>query len=629
MTPAELVTRGLGSVTLRTRASLRSRKRGGPTFDARFTVESPLLNSLLDSHRYQDGVHTLADTLGRGRDEVQGLAESYLRQMATIHSVAVTPWWERFGSWLMRGFEPVVDESGLSRLQELDGEHTLVFLISHRSYLDEWVVPWAVHQAGIDRMSTFAGANLDFFPLGAVARRVGMMHVKRSSGGDPIYKYVLRSQLGHLVDHEANMMWSIEGGRTRTGKLRPPRLGLLRYLVDAVEAEDGPEVYVVPTSMLYDQIPVNEVRLMTLEALGRAKRPENMRWFLDYISHLSSRLGRVYINVGEPLPLRERLAELRARDPEGRSIVERLAVDVCHRINQATPVTATAAVCIALLGSGRALDAEEILETIRPIVDYLDARGWPTAGGADLRDLATIEAALEALVTTNVLSVHRGSTQVWSIAPRQHLTAANYRNSAIHVLLAPAVAEVSLMGAMVAEGDPMDALADTDRLRDLLKFEFFFPERRQFAAELAREIGVDQTDPDFSTVMSRRVAAVYFDRLQIHVSSLVLRPYLDAYAVVAHTLADDDSLDGIEEERFLERCLGVGREWVLRGWLANGESNSLEMFRNAFRLAEHRDLIDQEAPDVRARRAAFRDEIDDYRHRMDQIALRRRLALTP
>ena len=58
-------------------------------------------------------------------------------------------------------------------------------------------------------------------------------------------------------------MWSIEGGRTRTGKLRPPRLGLLRYVVDALDTQPSAAVYLVPASMLYDQIPPNEVRTMT------------------------------------------------------------------------------------------------------------------------------------------------------------------------------------------------------------------------------------------------------------------------------------------------------------------------------------------------------------------------------
>ncbi|HYO85270.1 MAG TPA: 1-acyl-sn-glycerol-3-phosphate acyltransferase [Dermatophilaceae bacterium] len=595
-----------------------------PVFDPKFEVEAPRLGALLQAAHFQDGLRVIADTLGRRYEDLQSLAEVYLREMWAVHSVSVTTWWDRFGTWLLRGYELVVDVDGLRGLRTLDHDHSLVFLMSHRSYLDEWAFPGAVHQAGINRLSSFMGANLDYFPMGAIARRVGMMHVRRAIRGDQVYKHALRSYISQLIADRVNLMWSIEGGRTRTGKLRPPRLGLLRFLVDSVDTLASPEVYIVPASILYDQIPTNEVRLMALEALGGSKRPENARWFLDYISKLNTRMGRVYLNVGEPLPLRERLAELRAEDPSGRTVVERLGVDVSHRINQATPVTATAAVCIALLGAGRALNLSEVLATIRPLADYLDRRGWPTAGGVNLRDRASIRSALKSLVDTTVLDAHDADEAVWSIAPTQHLTAANYRNSAIHVLLEPAITEVGLMGVMMSGNPTHDAYAEASRLRDLLKFEFFFARGREFAARLCSEIGVDVDDPEFSSMMTPQQAEEYFDRLQIHVAVLVLRPFLDAYAVVAHELAGLPPHRDIEEAKFLQHCLAVGKQWVLRKLVASDESNSLEMFRNTYQLAAHRGLLDPDSPDVAARRLAFRDEIDAYRLRMDEITERMR-----
>ncbi|MEI2777986.1 MAG: 1-acyl-sn-glycerol-3-phosphate acyltransferase [Tetrasphaera sp.] len=589
---------------------------------SRFEVENAVVDSLKGSARFLAGLHALADRERRAVEDVVVLADEHLHELAAIHSASVTAWWEKLGSWLMRGYDLVVDVDGLQGLRTLDRDHTLVFLISHRSYLDEWVIPGAVHDAGISRMSVFAGANLDYFPMGAIARRAGMMHVRRVTAGDPVYKYVLRNYLGHLVGQGVNLMWSVEGGRTRTGKLRPPRLGLLRYVVDAVDTKDLPEVYLVPISVLYDQIPANEVRLMNFEARGGSKRPEDIRWFLDYISHLSSRLGRVYLNVGEPLPLRERLAELREEDPSGHAVVERVALDVCHRINNVTPVAATAAVCIALLGSGRALDLGEIMDTVRPLADYLDRRHWSTAGGVNLGDRATIRAALKALVDTKVVNAHESDVTVWSIAPSQHLTAANYRNSAIHVFLDAAIAEVAFMGVIRAENEPHDAYAEALRLRDLLKFEFFFARQREFALALLREIGVDPNDSEFTSMMSRDQATMYFDRIQVHLAPLLLRPFLDAYAIVAHELTKVPPSRDIEREAFLEHCLAIGEQWALRRLVASDESNSLEMFRNAYQLAEHRGLVDPDTPDLSARRTAFLDEIEEYRARLTAITER-------
>ena len=130
-----------------------------------------------------------------------------------------------------------------------------------------------------------------FFPLGTVVRRTGYMRLRRTTVDSPAYRLALRSLEGQLVASRANLVWSIEGGRTRTGKLRPPRYGLVRYLVDAVESVEGPEAMIVPMSIVYDQLPPREVAVTTSEALGQRKRPENMRWLLGLRVAIASTVG--------------------------------------------------------------------------------------------------------------------------------------------------------------------------------------------------------------------------------------------------------------------------------------------------------------------------------------------------
>src|SRR6185369_1079150 len=159
--------------------------------------------------------------------------------------------------------------------------------------------------------------------------------------------------IGQLIRNRQNLSWSIEGGRTRTGKLRPPTYGIVRYVVDAIDEAPDTEALIVPVSIVYEQL--HEVRSMTAEARGARKRPEDVRWLINFARQQANRLGRAYLAFGEPLPLRERMAELRGADRQGRHVVERIALDTSHRINQATPVTVTAVVCLAMLAADRAL----------------------------------------------------------------------------------------------------------------------------------------------------------------------------------------------------------------------------------------------------------------------------------
>ena len=410
---------------------------------------------------FHERVCELARQLGRDEAAVFEEAIRDLREISATHEKFVTESWNWFGRWVLRGYDIIVDDEALARLRALDRKHSLIFLISHRSYLDFWAVPVVLAAAGISPFFGFSGANMMFFPLGTVVRHTGYMRLRRTTLDSPVYRLALRSLEGQLVASRANLVWSIEGGRTRTGKLRPPRYGLVRYLVDAVEAVDGPEALIVPMSIVYDQLPQREVAVTTSEALGQRKPPENMRWLLGFAWGSRQRLGRAFLDVGEPLALRQRLAEARAEDQAGKYAVERVALEVSHRINRAAPVTPTAAVCVALLAADRALTLDGVLDTVRPLADYFRRRGWRVAGAADLTDRSTVRRTLQELVASGVLTTYAdGAEAVWGIGPRQHLVAAFYRNSAIHALILRAITELALLA--VARRPDSSAVAAWD-----------------------------------------------------------------------------------------------------------------------------------------------------------------------
>jgi glycerol-3-phosphate O-acyltransferase len=384
-------------------------------------------------------------------------------------------------------------------------------------------------------------------------------------------------------------------------------------------------------SIVYEQL--HEVRAMTAEARGARKRPEDVRWLINFARQQTERLGRAYLDFGEPMPLRERIAELRGKDAEGRHVVERIALDTSHRINKTTPVTATAVVCLAMLAADRALTLDGVLATVAPMAGYLSSRRWPVAGAANLTDRATIRRTLQELVASGVLTSYDGGTDtVWLIGPGQHLVAAFYRNTAIHVLVDRAIGELSLVAATEGGQDGLaTATAEALRLRDLLKFDFFFARRRDFAEEMALELSIiEPSAADFAGEPSESApvelheftpadARRWLEQGRPLVAPLVLRPYLDAYHLVADRLAAADDED-IDETRFLDECLRVGRQWSLQGRLASEESVSLELFKPALRLARHRGLLDPAAPDPRKRRADFRDELRDTVRRVAIIA---------
>jgi glycerol-3-phosphate O-acyltransferase len=585
--------------------------------------DRPEITALLNSDEFLSATAQLATQLERDVADVQAEAAVYVREMAASHVPPVVRAWHAMSAWMVRGFQVVIDDDDLAKLRVLDRDNALIFLISHRSYLDQFSFPPRLTQGGIAPTFGLAGANLNFFPLGTLARRNGFIPVRRSTGDIPVYRVALRAVVGQMVSSGRNLVWSIEGGRTRTGKLRPPRYGLLKYVTDAVESVQSEKTLAVPVSILFDQLPLHEVKLMVEESRGLPKRPENARWLFSYARGLRHRLGRIYINFGSPVPLYERIVALRADGLTDRQVVERVALDICHRLNQTTPVSATAAVCVAMLGADRALTLDEVCATVAPLARYLAARGWPVAGGADLTDRATVSQTLHDLVGSGVLTCYsEGPTTVWGIGDDQHLIVSVYRNSAIHVLVMRAIAEMALLAIVQTPGATKrtgweKALA----LRELLKFDFFFAGRDEFADELWGEFAImTGRSHDPSAPVDIEEAARSLDESDLLVAHLVLRPFVDAYRVVADELVNLGPGSRVDEQELLTRCLRLGKQWSLQHRITE-ESVSGEMFSTALKMARHRGLLDPEgtAKDIADRRTALVTELDDLQKSIGDV----------
>ena len=584
------------------------------------------VDEILGSEPCRAGLEELCAELGEEPGRVARLTAQSLHEMTARHDWLATHAYRMIGGLLSRRFRIDVDHDALRRLKATDREHAIAWLPSHRSYLDMFYLEQVIQQAGMQPSFVLGGDNLDFWPLGPILRRAGILYIRRATRDDPVYRFALRTYLAHLVSERRNLTWSLQGGRTRTGKLGPPRYGALKYVVDAVRHRDDASVMMVPVSVVYDQLP--EVEAMTDEALGGTKQPEGLRWLLRFARSQESQSTVVHIDFGDPIDMRARLDELdRDRRTDGKQ-VERVALEVCHRINRATPAVPTAIVTLALLGAERALSLEETREILTPLLDYLQMHPTvPHALSVQPQDQGWVLAALNKLTASGVLERFDGGHHpVWHIAPDQHLVAAFYRNTLIHLVVNRAIAELAMFMAREHDSCALRAAVwnHAVSLRQLLKFEFFFAPRRDFEDELEDEINL--IDPDWTkrkapepVVTSARLE-LWFERAHPHLAHLVLRPFFDAYNVVAGELARWPSDTRVDEERLLEHSLGYGQQRVLQGQLHSAESVTLELFRNALKLADHRGLLAGRGSEAKAERVAFASQLQTVVADLDALA---------
>ena len=564
----------------------------------RYKVPRFVAEDLLSLVSFRMGLVRLGESTGQTPEQAVRLAARYLKEIAATHSTFVIDLTAALIRVLYtQGYAARIhyDRAELRRLAELSQHHSLVFLPSHKSNLDHLVLMYVLYENGLPPNHTAGGINMNFFPVGPLLRRAGVFFIRRTFKDNEPYKFVLKRYIDYLLAKRFPLEWFIEGGRSRSGKLRAPKFGMLAYVADSVKRGSCEDAVLIPVSIAYDQI--QDIGSYTAEAKGGSKERESFAWMLKAIRSLRRRYGRIHLRFGETLSLAEeaRLQTLNGNGVQEEGLeVQKLAFEVALRINRATPITPISLVTLVLLGArDRALTVAETMDALAHFQDYVEDRGLPVTEHLALDTPERVEFALEALRSNGVVSRFSGGPEtVYSIEPDQHLAAAYYRNTNIHFFVGGAIAELALLAVAETEGDRAAAFwQEVLELRDLLKFEFFFPEKEEFLAEIGGELAYHREDweqvlaGDHDGVLDLVRA---FDPYRAH---WVLRPFLEAYRVVADALEALDHRTDVDEKQFLVECMALGRQYRLQHRIQSAESVSTVLFETALRLAGNRGLL--------------------------------------
>src|SRR5262249_40664864 len=154
------------------------------------------------------------------------------------------------------------------------------------------------------------------------------------------------------------------------------------------------------------------------------------------------------------------------------------------------------------------------------------------------------------------------------------------RNTIIHFFINGAIAELALLKAADQAADARETAFwdEALRLRDLLKFEFFFKDKSEFRAEIEGELALQQADWRAALAGGREATVAMLKGFRPLCAHGVLRSFFEAYAVVADTLAAHDP--GIVDERkLLAQCGAVGRQYMLQHKIQTAESVSKHLFQ--------------------------------------------------
>lgn len=581
---------------------------------------------MLDSARFRQGLEQIPGaTVEKAGEMLDELSTGWSR-----FSVDLIPTLGR--AIFSRGFDPRIDydRAEIESMRHALEQHPAVLLFSHRSYLDGVIVPVAMQENRLPPVYTFAGINLSFGLMGPLFRHSGVIFLRRKLD-DPLYKYVLRQYVGYIVEKRFNLNWSIEGTRSRTGKMLPPKLGLLAYVANAYLDGRSEDILLQPVSISFDQL--HETAEYAAYARGGEKTPEGLSWLYNFIKAQGERnYGKIYVRFPEAVSMREHLGEpggeMAHDEAAKRLAMQKMAFEVAWRILRVTPVNATNLVSALLLGArGVALTLDQLHHTLQDSLDYLERKNTPMTNSAlRLRTAEGVRSAVDALSGGHpVTLVDGGREPVWRIAPEDELEAAFYRNSLIHAFQETSIVELALAHAAHVTGDPLQAFWDqVMRLRDLLKFDFYFADSAAFRDNVAEEMSWYDRTPEGQEAggWEAKVSAGGDDIYQMLrckrplLVGAMLRPFFEAYGIVADVLRDAPAEIG--ERDLTKRALGVGRQYVAQGRVGSNESVSALLFATARQVAADQNLL-VNGPDLKERRNAFRDELRGIVADMDTV----------
>lgn len=492
--------------------------------------------ALLATAEVRTAIDAEAERAKITHQEARERARRHVLAIASDYSYSLMRAGEIFLTWVWTRLFDGVEVRNLDALQRVAPGQSIVYLPCHRSHIDYLLMTYVIYRAGLTPPHVAAGDNLDLPVLGRILRGGGGFFLRRTFKGDPLYATVFAEYLHRMLAQGFPIEYFIEGGRSRSGRMLPPKAGLLAMTVQSfLRWHERPLVF-VPIYLGYEKLP--EGASFVGELSGKPKQRESWLGILSAVRVLRRHFGKVYVNFGEPLPLADWLD---ARHPgwregagEGdwqRAEVGAIADELTRRINDAVLVNPVNLVALALLATPRATAAADALaRQIGHLRALIDPAHLATADDA----AACIAAALRLAVVRRV--DHPLGALIEADAHEAALLA-YFRNNVLHLYALP-----TLVACLIVQHGPLERARLRGTVADLFGLMRTSLYLRVDEAELTQALDavlerltacglIERTGDTLRDPGANTVA-----RADLHWLAEILRPQMERYFLVLMVL---------------------------------------------------------------------------------------------
>ena len=532
-------------------------------------------------------IHRLARERNQPESQLWRKAERYFDEMAAnfkgSYFGVIEFLFSRIWPRVFQGFE----YSGLEKVAECVKQHPVVLVPCHRSHFDYLILSYLFHANYLSPPHIAAGINLSFWPLGPLFRGAGAYFIRRSFEGNELYKAVFRNYLAFLIREGYTQEFFIEGGRSRTGKILTPKLGMLSAIVNAYIAGVRRDLYLVPVSIHYGR--VVEEESYSRELVGAEKEKESLLALLKARTLLRQKYGTVYVTFADPVSMRAVLGDAKERlrvgagqpviEEEKRRLTQKLGFRILRDVNEATVVGATSVSASVLLSAPHpALRYQQFLAGAQTLLHFLRQHGVRLTASLE-RNAADFRESLAFLENGGLIHRLPGEEGIIHVPPEKRMSLDFYKNNSIHFFLLPA-----LLARALLTGLRGGALKDeVSWWLNLYRWEFPLPEREAVAAQLGRLLEYFRAE---GAVAAGDGDAVNAEHPLICSMSGMLDNFCEAYWMTAQTLARVVD-GGMSQKAVLDAIRKRYAAGLLLGEVRKSEGNSTMTLGNALsRYAE-------------------------------------------
>ncbi len=605
----------------------------GPELKSREAVigmvmHDPKLNRFLDDYAQK----SKKDRTGLARD-----ARRYLHEIASDYRETFVELWDKVLTWLWNTvYDGVsIDSEGLANVRNLSKKMPFVIISCHRSHIDYLLLSYVFYKHNIQMPFIAAGNNLSFFPMGYIFRRSGAFFLRRSFRGNEVYGEVFSKYMATLLKEGLPLEFFIEGGRSRTGKMVMPKYGLLSMIIQAYQDKYCENLAAVPVYIGYDR--VIEEKTYLKELSGAPKVQENTVEIIKTTKILRKRYGRVYVNIGTPIVLKDYLAaQEKSMDEmtveERQSLYRKIGYEVVLEINKVSVVTPFALVASGLLSHDRrGISHEELQGILNEFYEYLSTRQVKFADTFAHRDRAITD-ALNIFNETGIISKVEAEEEeeemqevVYSLTDARRLNLEYYKNNILHFFIPLCFMATSMVKNPEDSMSLAKIMGDYRFLKGLLWNEFIFDENREDAEDVTEALTYLHSRAMILT--SRRDGEAWVEiksrgGIKLKPFAGLIHNYLESYWIVIRSLVYLKKKP-LPQKEWLAKIRSLGDRMFRKGEVLRAEALSQANYQNAILFLESAEMIVSQSREEKGGKREILYSLANNRAQLE--VLRRRL----